>query len=176
MHRVLVVKSGYGPRMPLRRTVVLLVACGVAAPAAAADEPVRPRPGVQLSGMIDFPRDQRMTIQTNATDGSRLTVALGFDGPCKGGGLGELWAATVRATPEVRVRDGRFAANLSGTSRSIGQGRTGVFRWRFTGRFVERDVVLATVTGSAEVRVNGKTISKCKIAAPADVRLAIRST
>ena len=49
-----------------------------------------------------------------------------------------------------------------------------MFRWRLTGRFVERDVVVATVTGSAEVRVDGKTVSKCKIAAPADVRLVVR--
>jgi hypothetical protein len=161
--------------MALRRCVVLaaLLVLAGAVPAAA-KKPVQPQAGVQLSGMIDFPRQQRMTIQTDAADGSRLSVAMGFDGRCKGGGLGELWAANVRATPEIRVRDGRIAANLTGTSRALGQGRTGVFKWRLTGRFVARDVVVATVTGSAEVRVDGKTVSKCRIAGPADVRLAVR--
>jgi hypothetical protein len=149
-----------------------LVLTGVAP--ALASKPVEPQAGVLLSGLIDFPRDQRMTIQTDSADGSKLTVAMGFDGRCKGGGLGEVWAATIRATPTVRVRDGRFSANLSGTSRALGQGRTGVFKWKLSGRFTARDVAVATVTGSAEVRVAGKTVSKCKIAAPSGVRLAVR--
>jgi hypothetical protein len=153
----------------------LLVLSG-AAPAFA-DEPVKPRAGVQLSGQIQFPRAQRMTIQTGAADGTKLTVGMGFDGRCKGGGLGEAWAANVRTTPAVRARDGRISATLTGTVRNLGgvQGRTGVFRWRLVGRFVERDVVTAVVTGTGEVRSDGKAISKCTIADPAGVRLAIRS-
>src|SRR5690242_9726573 len=155
--------------MALRRTVALAVTLVLsgAVPALAADV-VQPQAGVLLSGRIDFPREQRMTIQTDSSDGSRLSVTMGFDGRCKGGGLGELWASNIRSTPEVRVRDGRFSANLRGSSRALGQGRTGVFKWKLTGRFTARDVVVATVTGSAEVRVGGRTVSRCKIAGPSD--------
>ena len=160
--------------MALRRSVALAgTLVLVSAAPALAGEPVRPQPGVLLSGTIDFPRAQRMTIETDRTDGSRLTIAMGFDGRCKGGGLGEIWAANVRATPTVRARDGRISANLRGTSRALGQNRTGVFRWKLKGRFTARDVVVATITGSAEVRVDGRTVSRCKIARPAAVRLAI---
>jgi hypothetical protein len=162
--------------MALCRCVLLAAVLAVSgAVPAVAKAPVEPQAGVQLSGMIAFPREQRMTIQTDTTDGSRLTVAMGFDGRCKGGGLGELWAGNVRSAPEVRVRDGRLSASLTGISRALGQGRTGVFKWKLTGRFTARDVVVATVTGSAEVRVNGRTVSKCRIARPASVRLAVRS-
>ena len=164
--------------MASRRIAVLaalLVPSG-AAPAFA-DEPVEPRAGVQLSGQIQFPRAQRMTIRTDAADGTKLTVGMGFDGRCKGGGIGEVWAANVRTTSAVRARDGRISASLTGTIRNLGgvRGRAGVFKWRLVGRFVRRDVVTAVVTGTAEVRIDGRTVSKCKIADPASVRLAIRS-
>jgi hypothetical protein len=163
--------------MAFRCTVVLAVAFALfSAASASAAESVEPRAGVMLTGRIDFPRAQRMTIRTDRSDGTRLTVAMGFNGRCRGGGLGEVFVSNVKASPKVRVRDGRISANLTGTSRSLGGGRTGVFRWKLTGRFTERDVVVATVTGSAEVRdSDGETVSKCKIDKPADVRLAIRS-
>ena len=118
-----------------------------------------------------------MSVQTDARDGSKLTAYLGFDGRCKGGGLAEVWAANIPARPTVKVKDGRFSATLTGVTRNLGgvEGRTGHFRWRFSGRFVERDVVTATVSGDGQVRLRGKTISKCKIASPGSVRLAIRS-
>src|SRR4051812_26746665 len=163
--------------MDSRRTAAFaasLVLMG-AAPAAA-ENPVEPRAGVLLSGMIQFPREQLMTIRTGTRDGSRLSVRMGFDGRCHGGGIRELWVANVKAAPQVRVHDGRFSATLTGTSRNLGrvEGRTGVFRWRLRGRFVERDVATARVSGSAEVRIDGKTISRCRIADRASVRLAIR--
>jgi hypothetical protein len=161
--------------MASRCIVVLAVFIAVSCPAAASADPVEPRAGVLLTGKIAFPREQRMTIRTDATDGTRLTVALGFNGRCRGGGLGEIFVSNVKAAPEVRVRDGRFSANLTGTSRSLGPNRIGVFRWKLSGRFTERDVAVATVTGSAEVRVDGKVISRCKIDEPATARLAIRS-
>ena len=165
--------------MASRRIVVLaaLLALSGAVPALAAD-PVKPRAGVLLSGMIQFPRAQRMSIQTGATDRTRLTVAMGFDGRCKGGGLGELWAANVRTSPDIRARDGRISATLTGTLKNLDRvkGRTGVFTWRLVGRFVKRDVVTAVVTGTAQVRIDGKVVSKCTIAKPAKVRLAIRSS
>jgi len=164
--------------MAPRPTAVLvaLLCLFVAAPALAADS-VRPRAGVLLSGKIQFPREQQMSIRTGARDGSRLTVKMGFDGKCRGAGLGELWAGNVRTTPTVRARDGRIAASLSGSVKNVGgvAGRTGSFTWRLTGTFVKRDVVEATVTGTAEVRSDGKTIARCAIARPTDVRLAIRS-
>jgi hypothetical protein len=145
--------------------------------ASAADE-IEPRPGVLLSGTIQFPRAQTMSVETDARDGSKLTVRMGFDGRCKGGGLAEAWASRVETRPFVRVRDGRFSADLTGTARNLGgvSGRTGEFTWRLTGRFSARDVATATVTGSANIRVDGRIISRCKIADPATVRLAIRSS
>ncbi len=162
--------------MASRLVAVLAALVGLGAAPAYAAEPVEPRAGVLLSGQIQFPRAQRMTIQTGAADGTKLTIGMGFDGRCKGGGLGELWAGNVRAAPGVRARDGRISANLTGTIRNLGgvDGRTGVFRWKLVGRFVQRDVVKAVVTGTAEVRIDGKTVTRCKIADPAAVRLAIR--
>jgi hypothetical protein len=149
----------------------------ITAEASAADE-IKPRAGILLSGLIQFPREQTMTIQTGARDSSkRLTVLMGFDGRCKGGGIGETWISRIESRPTVRVRDGRFSADLAGTARNLGgvKGRVGEFRWRLTGRFTERDVAVARVTGTAEIRVEGRIISRCKIAEPARVRLAIRS-
>lgn len=154
-----------------------LLACAFAGPAYAAD-PVVPRAGLLLKGQIKFPRAQGMYVRTGAKDGSRLAVALGFHGKCKGGGLGELWASNVSAKPEVRVRDGRFEATLTGVTRNVGgvSGRTGHFEWKLSGRFTDRDVATATVSGTAEVRNgSGKIVSRCKIAEPASVRLAVRS-
>jgi hypothetical protein len=149
---------------------------GVAEASAAGE--VEPRPGVLLSGAVQFPREQAMTIETDPRDGSKLTVRMAFDGRCKGGGIGEAWASRIDSRPTVRVRNGRFSADLSGTARDLGgvKGRTGQFTWRLTGRFTERDVAVATVTGSADIVVGRKVVSRCRIAAPADVRLAIRSS
>jgi hypothetical protein len=159
--------------MPVRRFALLsavLVLFG--AGAAIAAEPVQPRAGLFLRGEIQFPRAQNMYVMTGEKDGSRLTVALGFHGKCSGGGLSELFSANVLARPVVRVRDGRFDATLTGVSRRLGGGRTGHFEWTFAGRFTERDVAVATVSGTAEIRKDGKTISRCKTSKPASVRLA----
>jgi hypothetical protein len=147
------------------------------AEASAADEIV-PRPGVLLSGAVQFPRQQAMTIETDPRGGSKLTVRMAFDGRCKGGGIGEAWASRIASRPTVRVRNGRFSADLSGTARDLGgvKGRTGQFTWRLTGRFTERDVAVATVTGRADIVVGRRVVSRCKIASPARVRLAIRSS
>jgi hypothetical protein len=136
-----------------------------------------PQPGVLLSGTIDFKREQAMSVQTAPGDGSKLTAYLGFDGKCRGGGLSEIWASNIVTKPTVRVKDGRFSAELTGTANNIGgvEGRKGHFRWKFSGRFTARDVVSATVSGKADVRMRGKKVSTCKIAKPASVRLAIRS-
>jgi hypothetical protein len=143
---------------------------------ASADQAVEPQPGVLMSGSIKFPRAQAMSVQTDPGDGSKLTAYLGFDGKCRGGGLSEIWASNIVTTPTVRVKNGKFSAKLTGTARNIGgvEGRTGHFRWKFSGRFIARDVVSATVTGKADVRLRGKKVATCKIASPASVRLAIR--
>jgi len=164
--------------MVTRRTVALAVLFVLSgASAASAGQVVEPRPGVLLTGTIQFPRAQAMSLRTDPGGGARLTVYLGFDGRCRGGGLAEVWAANIPARSTVKVKDGRFSASLTGVTRNLGgvEGRTGKFRWRFSGRFVERDLVTATVSGVGEVRLRGKTISRCKIASPASVRLAIRS-
>jgi hypothetical protein len=143
--------------------------------ASAADD-IEPLPNVLLSGTVKFPRAQTMTVLTDARDGSKLTVRMAFDGRCKGGGIAEAWASRIEARPTVRVRDGRFSADLAGTARNLGgvKGRVGQFTWRLTGRFTERDVAVATVSGSADIVVGRRVVSRCKIAAPADVRLTIR--
>ena len=155
-------------RLALLSAVLALFGAG----AAIAAEPVQPRRGLLLRGEIQFPRAQSMYVITGKRDGSRLTVALGFHGKCSGGRLSELFSANVLAKPVVRVRDGRFDATLTGVSRRLGQGRTGHFEWTFTGRFTKRDVAVATVSGTAEIRKDGKTISRCKTSKPASVRLA----
>jgi len=118
-----------------------------------------------------------MSISTDDQDATRITVSLGFDGRCSGGGIGEAWSANVPAKPIVRAVDGRFSATLTGSMKRLGgiNGRIGNFHWRFSGRFVEDDVFVGTVDGTAEVVVNGKTISRCRIATPASVRLVVRS-
>jgi hypothetical protein len=160
--------------MTFRCAAVLafLLLLGGARPALAAD-PVQPRPGTLISGKIRFPRAEAMTILTDRRDGSKLTVALGFDGDCKGGNLGEVWAARIPTRETVRVRNGAFSATLTGQSRDFGgvTGRTVAFRWRLAGAFTDAATATATVSGTAEVRAGGKVISRCEIAKPAVVKL-----
>jgi hypothetical protein len=158
--------------MAVRRLAVLSAALVFShAGAAVAADPVVPRANVILSGQIKFPRAQPMYVQTGAKNSSRLTVALGFHGRCKGGGLKELWSGNVAAKPVLRVRDGRFEGTLKGVSRNLGGGRSGHFKWTFKGRFTERSVAIGTVSGTAEIRAGGKTVSRCKTSTPASVRL-----
>jgi hypothetical protein len=155
------------------RTLVaaLFVPLLVAGSAVAAD--VVPRPGAILTGTIKFPREQQMRIETDARDGSRFLVRMGFDGKCKGGGLQEAWVSTLEAKPSIRARGGRFSAKVRGTERNLGNvaGRTGEFTWKLTGRFTAEDAVTATVTGTAVIRSGRKVISRCEIARPTPVRL-----
>ena len=51
-------------------------------------------------------------------------------------------------------------------------GRTGHFKWTLTGRFTKRTVAIATVSGNAEIRVDSKTVSRCRTSKPASVRLS----
>jgi hypothetical protein len=163
--------------MPYRLAAVLAVSLLLPATAAAAQQEVKPRAGVLLSGQIQFPREQGMALRTDAGDSSRLDVTMGFDGRCRGGGLGEVWAAYIPARQTVRVRDGRFSARLTGVARDLGgvEGRSGHFRWKLSGRFLTPETARATVSGTAEVRLDGRVISRCKIAEAAPVRLAIRT-
>ncbi|HWK27640.1 MAG TPA: hypothetical protein VNS09_13815 [Solirubrobacter sp.] len=156
--------------------MTFLVATALSVLAALPVADVEPRPALRLAGAIQFARPQEMTLTTARRDGSRLRVRMGFDGPCTGGGIGEVWVARVAARPVVRARGGSFDAALTGVSRNLGgvRGRTGQFRWRLTGRFVERDVAVATVTGSAVIKVGRRVVSRCRIAEPASVRLARR--
>jgi hypothetical protein len=153
--------------------VIVLLFSGVSVASA-----VEPQPGVLLSGKIKFKREQTMSVQTDARDGSKFTAYLGFDGKCRGGGLSEIWASNILTKPTVRVKeDGRFTAKLKGTATNVGgvAGRKGHFRWTFSGRFTASDVVTGTVSGEADVRLRGRKVSTCKIASPASVRLAIRT-
>jgi opacity protein-like surface antigen len=158
------------------RTLVaaLVVPLLLAGSAVAAD--VVPRPGAILTGTIKFPREQQMRIETDARDGSRFLVRMGFDGQCKGGGLQEAWVSTLAAKPSIRVRGGRFSATVRGTERNLGSvaGRTGEFTWKVTGRFTAEDAATATVTGSAVIKSGRKVISRCAIARPTTVRLSVR--
>ena len=159
--------------MAIRRlalhTVAGFVLCVAAASAA---QGVQPKPGAVLTGRIEFPRAQQAAVHVDPARASRLTAYLGFYGRCTGGGLNALWASNVAAKPVVRVRNGRFSATLTATTRNLAGagGRTAKFRWRFAGRFVASDVVTATVSGTAEVRARGRTVSRCRIAKPAPVR------
>jgi hypothetical protein len=174
MHQVLAANSRYGRWMGSRCIVVLasLFSLLLASTAYAAG----PRPGILLTGKIQFPRAQAMSISTDNKDATRLTVSLGFDGRCSGGGIGESWAANVPAKPVLRAAGGRVSATLTGSVKRLGgvDGRVGNFRWRLNGRFVQDDVFTGTVDGTAAVVVNGKTVSRCRIASPASVRLTVR--
>jgi hypothetical protein len=159
---------------PRRLTIVavLLTALAGATPALAAGG-AQPSPNRLLTGKIRFHRAQAMTVQTNMGTGTTLTVSLGFDGNCKGGGLGEVWAAYIPATSTVTVRNGKFSANLTGTSANFGgvTVRTAIFHWKFVGSFTDPTTIAATVSGKADIRAAGKVISRCQIAKPASVRL-----
>lgn len=132
---------------------------------------VEPRADAELSGLVRFPRPQPLTVHTG--DGTRLTARMSFDGRCRGGGIGRAWAYGVVARPPIRVRNGRFSAELTGEKRNLGgvDGRTGEFTWRLSGRFLAGDVATATVTGTADLRSGRRVISRCRIAEPATVRL-----
>jgi hypothetical protein len=165
--------------MPLRLTVAVssslaALTLGLASAAPAAQAPV-PTPGNMLSGKIRFPRAEGMTLSVGAQDPSRATVALGFDGKCKGGGFGEFWAAYVPAREALRIHNGRFTAHLTGVTRNIGgvTGRTGSFKWKLKGRFTAGDAATATVSGTAVLRAAGHTVSRCKTAAAAPVKLSL---
>jgi hypothetical protein len=161
------------PRLiPVSSFVAASVALAGPAVAARADVVV-PRPNSVLTGSIRFPRHQGMTIRTGHGDGTRLTLAMGFDGRCTGGGLGEVWAAFVPVRETVHLKGASFDVDVTGASRRLGgvAGRTGEFSWTLTGRFVDRDTVTAKVTGSAVVRSRGKVISRCRITKPASVKL-----
>src|SRR5262245_29378337 len=156
--------------MTIRALVaVLVVPLVLAGTAVAAD--VVPRPGAILSGTIKFPREQQMRIETDARDGNKFLVRMGFDGKCKGGGLQEAWVSTLAAKPTVRARGGRFSATVKATERDLGgvAGRTGDFTWKLTGRFTAEDAASATVSGTAVIKSGGKVISRCSIARPTSV-------
>ena len=164
--------------MTIRFVAALTSALVVAGSSAAmAADAIKPRRGVLLTGMVHFSRPQEMTLRTGRSDGSRLTVRMAFDGKCKGGGLGEAFASGVLTRQTVRVRDARFSSDLSGTVRNLGgmKGRSGEFRWHLAGHFTKRDVAVATVTGTAQIKKGKRVISRCKIAKPATVRLARRT-
>jgi hypothetical protein len=155
--------------MVSRILVVCVAGLLLALPAAARAAAVQPQRGVAVSGTIEFPRPQRMSLQVGARD--RLTVTLGFDGRCRGGGIGELWMSFVPARGSLTVKDGVFSGRLTGTSSALGGKRTASFSWRLSGHFTDSKVATATVTGSARVRSGSHVISRCTIAKPATVRL-----
>src|SRR4051812_24256392 len=162
--------------MLLRRPAVLAVSLAAAFPATAlAAARIEPLPGAMLSGSIHFPRAQGMTLEIDAQDTSRAKASVGFDGRCKGGGVGEFWAKFIPARETVRIRDGRFSANLTGTTHDIGgvRGRDGTFHWRLKGRFLDRETVTATVAGKAEIRMGKRVVSRCRIARAGAVRLTL---
>ena len=162
--------------MLTRRSAALAVCLAALLPATAlAAASVEPRPGAMLSGSIHFPRAQGMTLQIDGQDTTRAKATLGFDGRCKGGGVGEFWAKFVPARETLRIRDGRFSAKLTGTTEDIGgvRGRDGTFHWRLKGRFVNRDTATATVAGRAEIRMGRQVVSRCKIARAGTVRLTL---
>jgi hypothetical protein len=159
--------------MTIRSAVAFAVLLPLAGAAPAAAQEVEPLAGAVLRGQIQFPRAQGMIIETDRADSSKLTVRMGFDGRCTGV-LAEAWVSDVLARPTVRVRGGRFAADLRATVRDIGdvRGRKGSFKWRLTGRFVAAGVVRAAVTGTAVIRGReGRVLARCKIAKPTAVRL-----
>jgi hypothetical protein len=132
---------------------------------------VQPLAGESVSGQIAFPRPQKMSVVVGAKD--RVSLRLGFDGRCKGGGIGELWMSYVPARQTLKVRSGAFSGRVTGVARGVG-GRdawTGHFTWRVSGRFTDHEVASATVSGSVIVRSGGKAVSRCDTARPAGARL-----
>jgi hypothetical protein len=151
----------------------LAVPLVLAGTASAAD--VVPKPGVVLSGQIKFPRRQEMRLETDPADGTKLTLRMGFDGKCRGAGIGEAWVSTLETKPTVRVRGGRFSARVKGTETDFGdvKGRTATFTWKVRGRFTTEEAASATVSGTATIRnARRQIISRCAIAKPSSVRLA----
>jgi hypothetical protein len=156
--------------LPLSLVCLLLVPAG----ATLGSTGIEPRAGVSLDGSIHFPRRQAMTLAVDDRDTSRARASLGFDGTCRGGGLGEFWASNVPARESVRIRNGKFTAKLTGTTHDVGvKGRDGTFHWTFKGRFIDRQTAVATVRGSAELRSGRHVVARCKIADPATVRLTV---
>jgi hypothetical protein len=164
-----------GASRPARPLFAALSAASLLAltPAAVADEPPVPLAGTMFSGTIHFPRRQGMTLSIDPQDPSRASAAVGFDGRCKGGRIGEFWAAFIPARETVRIRKSRFSAKLTGTTRRVGgiAGRTGSFRWKLSGRFSDPVTATATVSGTAKLRMRGHVISRCRIAGRARVKL-----
>jgi hypothetical protein len=165
--------------MPTRRTAALSLALAAAAvvfPASSLGAAaVEPRPGALLTGSIHFPRAQGMTLEIDARDTTRAKASVGFDGRCKGGGVGEFWAKFVPARETVRIRNGRFSAKLTGTTEDVGgvRGRDGTFHWRLKGRFLDPDTATASVAGKAEIRMGRHVVSRCRIARAGAVRLRL---
>jgi hypothetical protein len=161
--------------MTFRPVFVVLALSLASAGTAMAASDVQPKAGIALTGAIKFPREQQMTLETDARDGSKLKVRMGFDGHCTGGTLQEAWASTIEAKPTVRVREGRFSATVTGAAQNLGgiKGRTGEFTWKLSGRFVAGDVATATISGTAQIKNGRRVIARCKIAEPASVRLAV---
>ena len=93
---------------------------------------VQPVSGESVTGTLAFPRPQQMSIRAGEHD--RLALALGFDGKCSGGGLGELWMSFVPANEPLKVRGGVFSGRLTGATR-VNASRTASFTWRVSGRF-----------------------------------------
>jgi hypothetical protein len=129
---------------------------------------VQPSSGDSVSGAIAFPRRQQMSIEVG--DNDQLSFLLGFDGKCSGGGLGELWMSHVPARETLRVRKGEFSGRLTSAVDSA-DSRTTSFSWRIAGRFTDRQVATATVSGTALVRSRGKVVSRCTVAKPATAKL-----
>jgi|SRR4051812_34977867 hypothetical protein len=161
--------------MTLRLTTALASILLISAAPAVASTGVEPRPGAFLTGSIHFPRKQAMTFVVDGQDTSRATATVGFDGRCKGGGVGEFWASNVPARETIKIRNGRFTAKLTGVTHNVNgvKGRDGVFHWQLKGRFVDRDTAVATVSGKSWLRSGGHVVSRCKIADPGSVRLTI---
>ena len=130
---------------------------------------VQPVSGESVTGTLAFPRPQQMSIRAGEHD--RLALALGFDGKCSGGGLGELWMSFVPANEPLKVRAGVFSGRLTGTTR-VNASRTASFTWRVSGRFTGHQIGTATVSGSAVVKEGRRVVSRCSIAKPASARLA----
>jgi hypothetical protein len=137
---------------------------------------VQPPAGESVSGSIAFPRPQKVSIEVGP--GDRLSARLGFDGRCSGGGLGELWMSSVPAKQTLRVRNGTFSGRMTAVLDGVGRrdAWTGHFVWRVAGRFGDRGLATATVSGSVIVRAGGRNISRCDIARPASARLRSAAT
>jgi hypothetical protein len=131
---------------------------------------VQPAAGDYVAGRAAFPRPQHMSIQVGSE--SQLTLRLGFDGRCTGGGLGELWIADVPASGTLRAKNGAFAGHVTGSDADVVAGRVTSFAWTVSGRFTGRRSATATVDGRATVRSHGRVVSRCRIARPAPARLS----